>query len=49
MDEMFNLEEELKNALDEIKKNEKDLGLIVMIASTLFEKTEDMNHKLSII
>lgn len=30
-------EDELKSALDEIKNNEKDLRLIVMISQTLFE------------
>ena len=37
--------EELKYALDEIKKNEKDLSMVVMIAQTLFEKTEDLQRR----
>lgn len=39
--------EELQNALDEIKKNEKDMGLIAMVANTLFEKNEDLGLKVS--
>ena len=34
--------EELQCALDEIKKNEKDISMIAMVAQTLFEKTGDM-------
>jgi hypothetical protein len=33
--------------LDEIKKNEKDISLIAMVAQTLFEKTHDLQQKAS--
>lgn len=39
--------EELQSALDEIKKNEKDISLIAMVAQTLFEKTGDLQQKAS--
>ena len=31
--------DELENALDEIKKIEKETGMIAMVAQTLFEQT----------
>lgn len=46
---MFNPEDELQQALDEVKKNEKDLNMIVIIASTLFEKCEDTSSKLTML
>ena len=36
--------EELQNALDEIKKNDKESNMIAMVAQTLFEKVEAMQH-----
>ena len=38
--------EELQNALDEIKKNEKDTNMIAMLANTLFERTNELQSKL---
>jgi hypothetical protein len=32
----------LSNALDEIRKNEKDLTMIAMVAQTLLERTDDL-------
>jgi hypothetical protein len=32
----------LSNALDEIRKNEKDMTMIAMVAQTLLERTEDL-------
>jgi chaperonin cofactor prefoldin len=37
-------EDELKSALDEISKIEKDMGLITVIARTLFEKSQDQSQ-----
>ena len=37
-------EDELKNALDEISKVEKDMSLITVIAKTLFEKTQQQSE-----
>lgn len=37
-------EDELKNALDEISKVEKDMALITVIAKTLFEKTQQQSE-----
>jgi len=37
--------EELHNALDEIKNNEKDISMMAMIAETLFEKNSELNLK----
>ena len=39
-------EDELKSALDEIKENEKDLKMVVMIAQTLFEQNSDLKRKI---
>lgn len=39
--------EELQNALDEIKNTEKDISMMAMIAETLFEKNNEMNQKYS--
>jgi len=38
--------EELYNALDEIKRNEKESNMIAMVASTLFEKQADLQARL---
>lgn len=38
--------EELQNALDEIKKNEKETNMIAMLANTLFERTSELQSKL---
>jgi chromosome segregation ATPase len=38
--------EELQNALDEIKKNEKETNVIAMVAQTLFEKTDTMGARI---
>ena len=42
----FDVEEEFQNALDEIKKNEKEISMIANIANTLFEKMEEAQMKL---
>lgn len=36
--------EELQNALDEIKKNDKESNMIAMVAQTLFERVESMQQ-----
>ena len=40
-------EEELQNALDEIKKIEKEGNMIAMVAQTLFEQTNDQRNKIA--
>ena len=40
-------EEELQNALDEIKKMEKEGNMIAMVAQTLFEQHTDQRAKIS--
>ena len=37
----YNLDE-FQNALDEIKSNERDIGMIAIVAKTLFEKFGDL-------
>jgi len=32
----------LSNALDEIRKNEKDMTMVAMVAQTLLERTDDL-------
>jgi len=34
--------DEFQNALDEIKQNEKDIGMIAIVAKTLFERIGDL-------
>lgn len=41
----FDPEDELRDALDEIKKNEKELSTFANIAQTLFEKMEETQVK----
>lgn len=41
----FDPEEELHDALDEIKKNEKELSTFANIAQTLFERMEETQIK----
>ena len=45
MNEDVDAEEELQNALDEIKKNEKDMGMIAMVAQTLLEKQDELQQQ----
>lgn len=43
----FSFVEELENALDEIKKNEKDTQMIAMVAQTLFEKADTQQQRVN--
>ena len=38
--------EELETALDEIKKNERDLNLLGMAAEELISRTDELNNKM---
>ena len=42
----FDPEEELTNALDEIRKNEKEMSIVAMVAQTLIERNEELQEKL---
>jgi len=42
----MNAEEEFKNALDEIKKAERDFSLVATIAQTLLEKTQSQQKEM---
>ena len=43
---ILTLAEELETALDEIKKNERDLNLLGMAAEELINRTDELNNKL---
>ena len=47
MGQEFDPEEELTNALDEIRKNEKEMSIIAMVAQTLIERNTDVHEKLT--
>jgi len=38
-------EEELQNAMDEIKRNEKDLNMIAIVAKTFLEKNKALQQQ----
>ena len=42
----INVIEELQNAIDEIKNNEKEISMISMVAQTLFDRLEEQSDKL---
>ena len=42
MNQDFDAEEELTSALDEIRKNEKEMSIIAMVAQTLIERNSEL-------
>ena len=44
MSDDWEAEAELSNALAEIRKNEKDMGMIAMVAQTLVERMNDLQE-----
>ena len=42
MEDDWTAEDELSNALDEIRKNEKDMNMIAMVAQTFVEKMNEL-------
>lgn len=47
MNQDFDAEEELTSALDEIRKNEKEMSIIAMVAQTLIERNSELQERLT--
>ena len=47
MDDDWQAETELSNALDEIRKYEKEMSLIAMVAQTLVERMNDLQDQVA--
>ena len=45
MSETIDPEEELASALGEIRKNEKEMSIIAMVAQTLLKNTNDLQEQ----
>ena len=47
MEDDWTAEDELSNALDEIRKNEKDMNMIAMVAQTFVEKMNELQDQVN--